>query len=82
MYRTFTGHGTPEDAKIVIETIAEICKINDRCRVTGLDGVVELAIREGMRRAYLDITECIHVGAREREDAVWSVVGDSEHDEE
>lgn len=82
MYRLFTGKGNGEDAKIAIETIAAICQVNKPVPINGLDGLVELALREGQRRVYLSIVECINAGNRERDETEWITRGDSNADED
>lgn len=79
MFRVFTGTGTPEDAKVARETIAAICKVNDRLNTTGgIDAIIEMAKREGKREAWLDIAEAITVGQREQDELEWDTLADSE----
>lgn len=78
MFKVFTGQANPQQAKVARETLALICKVDEPTQANGLDGLVELAVREGMRRVYLQIVECIHLGQSEGEEIEWLNRGSSE----
>lgn len=79
VYRTFTGAGDEADAAVAREVIVAICGVNDRVETTGgIDAVIGMAKREGKREVWLDLMKIIKVGQREKDEAVWDTVADSE----
>ena len=81
LYRVFTGKAQPEDAAIARECLASICGVNEKVPGSGIDTIVNLAIHEGKRRVYLDITEGIRAGADQAVDVFRTVADSGSSDE-
>ena len=78
MYRVFMNESPgDEDATIVREILAEICKINDASKMEGFNGLVDIVQREGKRDVYVKIVSAISAGRKVVTGGGWTDIADS-----
>jgi len=63
-HRIFSGTGTKEDAKRVMEGIVTFCEMRSKPKESGVDRVVQSLVRDAKREVYYRIIEAIELGAK------------------
>ena len=65
MYRVFmNAEPNHEDASIVREILAEVCKVNEATKGADFGALLEMVRNEGKREVYLKLVDAIGAGGK------------------